>query len=188
MTRWIVCAALCGALFLPGCITYKPKSTYYTIDMTPAATAPAPVNLSVEAIRLDEALSRKDILILVSPIEVEYYAHAQWVAALDQLVREKLHAEFGERDPEVRSLYLSIDLLAFEQRDTAEGAQAAVRMHVSYHRERNGLYEEPLFERTYDLSTPAASPTASAVVEGLSRLLEQIAAQIAADAAALPQE
>ena len=161
MRRKIVCAMLCGALFLPGCITYKPKTTYYTLDMRPAATAPAPVNLSVEAIRLDEALSRKDILILASPIEVEYYAHAQWVAALDQLVREKLHVEFGPRDPAARSLYLSIDLLAFEQRDTAAGAESHARMHVSFHQERSGLYEAPLFERTYALSAPAATPSGS---------------------------
>lgn len=188
MTRWMACAALCGALLLPGCITYKPEVKYYTLDMTRAATSAPPVNLSVEAVRLDEALARKDILILASPIEVEYYANAQWVSALDQMLREKLHTEFGPRDPSARTLYLSIDLLAFEQRDAENGADAAVRMDVSFHTDRSALYDEPLLARTYAAQAPSENATAAAVVKTLSRLLEQIAGQIAADAAALPKE
>jgi uncharacterized lipoprotein YmbA len=183
MRHLVLTLALAGLLC--GCFTFKPELKYYTLDMRPSGGAQPAANLQVEAIRVGEALARKDILILASPTEVEYYARGQWVAALDQLVRDKLHAEFGPRRPEAPDLFLNVEVIAFEQVDVPDGADALARMHVTAHGSRAALYETPLFEQTYEARLPAPAPGAGGVVEALSRCTEQIAARLAADLAAV---
>jgi len=180
----VMTLALLSALGATGCFTFKPELKYYTLDMRPAGGAATGANLHVEAVRVGEALARKDILILASPTEVEYYARGQWVAALDQLVRDKLHAEFGPRRPGAPDLFLTVEVLAFEQVDLPEGgADALARMYVTAHESRAAIYETPLFEQTYEARLRAENPGAGGIVEALSRCTEQIAARLAADLA-----
>lgn len=188
MRHAAIAAALLAALGASGCFTFKPELKYYTLDMRPSGAAETGANLHVETVRVGEALARKDILILASPTEVEYYARGQWVAALDQLVRDKLHAEFGPRRPGAPDLFLAVEVIAFEQVDLPDGgADALARMHVTAHESRAAIYETPLHEQTYEARLRADRPGAGGIVEALSRCVERIAADLAADLAALDE-
>lgn len=164
---------------LAGCATV-PHISYYTLDMAPQAAAQG-ANIVVDQIRVAEAVMRKEIMIKTTPTQVEYYAEAQWVAGLDELLTEKLATEFGTRDPKAEALFLDANLLAFEQVDVNGAAEAHMKLAVTL---TPAGEREPVFEKTYEITRPTAG-TPAAVVETLSACVEEIAAQIAGDAAGL---
>jgi uncharacterized lipoprotein YmbA len=166
---------------LAGCASV-PAPHYYTLDMKPSGTARSGVNLAVQRIRVAEPLLRKDILVKKSPTEIEYYALAQWAANLDELVRDKLTAEFGPMQEGRKTLYLSARLLDFEQVDLPGGAEVHARLEVQFLGSPNGA---PLLAKTYDATSPASAPTAAAAVQALSQCIENIAKNVAQDAATL---
>ena len=167
-------------LVAAGCTT-TPDINYFTLDMRPAADAAPGVNIKVRRISVAEAIATKDIFIQISPIEVEYYATDQWVAGLDELVADKLRAEFGSAQPDKSTVQLEAELKIFGQADVPGGAEARVRLDVVLSLARNEL------EKTYEASHPAVAGgrTVNGVVIALTRCIEEIAAQIAADAQAL---
>ena len=170
-------------LVLAGCAS-TPSIQYFTLNMTPAGT-PGGVNIVVDDLRVSEAVTRKDIMIKTSPTEVEYYATAQWVASLSELVAEKLQAEFGPAAGEGPVLLLSGRLLAFEQVDVNGGAQAHLKLAVTLADSGASRSEPPLLEKAYVVREPADAAAPGAVVRALSACVEQAAARIQADAAAL---
>lgn len=180
-TRLIAAATL---TLLAGCASTPAK--YYTLDMRPSGGATAGVNILVDHIRVSDALAGKNIHIQQSPTEVTFYAAEQWTAPIDELVREKLAAEFGDPQPGRRSLALSGTVTAFSQVDVdAASADAVVRFQAALREAGASRYEKPLLDRTYTATQRAAAPAAADVVIALSRCIEAIAAEIARDAAAL---
>lgn len=181
--KQIMFLALFGAI-AAGCVT-SGGPDLYTLNMAPSAQAGSPVNIAVKRLRVAEPLQNKRILIKKSPTEVEYYAAAQWAASLDELLAEKLSAEFGPTDPERRSYVISGVLQAFEQVDSPGGAEAHVRLAVELREASASHYSTPALAKTYTARGPAVSATPGGVVLSLSDLLETIAREIVADAAAL---
>jgi len=158
-----------------------PKIYYYTLDMDSSGTVNPSVNLVVERVRTTDALSRNQIMVLASPTRIEYYATDNWVGKLADLVHQKLAAEFGPGIEGRRTLALSVMVLSCEQVDGANGADARMQLRVTVRDPAEKRYREPLLEKTYEASRPAASNTAGAIVEALSICAEEIASDIAAD-------
>lgn len=176
-------AGICLAL-LAGCVTAT-ETRYYTLDMRPSGGEHAPAALAIDRLRVSEPLKRKEILIQTTPIEIEYYARHEWAARIEELIAEKLAAEFGPRDAAGHALLLGGDVLAFGQVDRPGGADAHVKLALNFREDGVSRYAEPLFEKTYERLLPAESAGPAAVVAALSRALEEIAAEIARDAAAV---
>ncbi len=162
-----------------------PKINYYTLAMEPSGSASPSVNLVVEQVRTTDALSRNQIMVLASPTRIEYYATDQWAGNLADLVRQKLSTEFGPTIEDRRTLALSVTVLSCEQVDGTGGAEARMQFRVTVRDPEEKRYRNPLLEKTYVASRPAASNTAGGIVEALSVCAEQIAREIAADASAL---
>lgn len=181
--KQIMSLAILAAL-AAGCVS-SAGPDLYTLNMAPSAQAGSPVNIAVKRLRVAEPLQNKRILIKTSPTEIEYYAAAQWAASLDELLAEKLAAEFGPADPERPSYVVSGMLQAFEQVDTPAGAEAHVRLAVEIREANASHYSTPALAKTYTARGPAASATPGGVVQSLSDLLETVARDIVADAAAL---
>lgn len=185
MTKRIATAALGVLLLAAGCATSTPTD-YYTLDMRAAgATSPA-VNLVVDRLTLAEAIADGRLPIRTSPTEMTYYASAHWVNSVDELVREKLAAEFGPMDPSRKSLALMGHLHAFGQIDRPDGgADAHVKLALSVREAGASRYADPLLEKIYEARVPAETADANSVVIALSRCMEAIATEIARDTAQL---
>jgi uncharacterized lipoprotein YmbA len=159
-----------------GCASVTP-TRYYTLDMTPSGKVTPSGALHVDRVNLSQALSRKEILIKKSPTEVEYYAADQWVAGLDQLVAQKLNAEFGHAVSSDQTIIsLSIDVQAFEQIDTEEGADAYLQIIVDALQNNR---ERTTFTEVFEIRTTLTSQKPVDVVQALSDGLEEVAVKIA---------
>jgi len=188
--RALATTCVVGALaLLQGCATAPPQQ-YYTLDMRPSGTISTPLVISVGMINVAEQLAMKDILIRKSPTEIEHYAVGQWIAGLDELMREKLEAELGVPVGAKRTLALTADLFAFEQVDLpgdaqSAGAEAHIKIEIQLRETNKSRYTAPLLQKIYDVHVPVADASVNGLVVALSRAVEQLAAQIAADAAKL---
>jgi len=126
MKRLALLTVVLGAV---GC-TSTPAPRYYTLDMTPSTQRELPCNIMVDRLRPAESLVRSDILIHKTPTQVEYYALDRWAASLGELVAHKLNAEFGPIDEQRETIFLTGEILAFEQVDVPGGAQAHINIEV----------------------------------------------------------
>lgn len=176
--------ALVLAGLVAGCASTA-SPNLYTLNMEPSHEAGSSVNISMGRLRIAEALQNKKILIKKSPTEIEYYAAAQWMAGLDELLSEKLKVEFGPTVPSRKGFFISGTLLAFEQVDTPTGGEAHVKLDLEIRQEGTSYYSTPALAKIYDVRIPVATPSAGAVVEALSASLEKVAQAIMADASAL---
>lgn len=167
-----------------GCAS-SPGPNLFTLNMEPSAEAGSPVNLTVGRLRIAEALHSKRILIKKSPTEIEYYAAAEWAAGLDELLAEKLGAEFGPAGPARPTFVISGVLLAFEQVDTPGGAQAHVKLQLDIRKDGASYYSAPELSKAYEVRRPAKSGTSGGIVEALSECLEQVAREIVTDASGI---
>ena len=179
MGKKIIAVAVLGVL--AGCATTV-ETQYFTLDMRDADPGEPAAAVRVDRIIVAEPLSRKDILIQKTPTEVEYYATAQWAAGIDDLVTEKLEAEFGHMPLDADPFLLSGVLYQFEQVDVGGGAEAHAQLDVELRTER---YGDPVFEKTYTERMAAGAAAPGPVVQALSRCVERIAARVLEDAAAL---
>ncbi|MCC6694809.1 MAG: membrane integrity-associated transporter subunit PqiC [Candidatus Hydrogenedentes bacterium] len=168
-----------------GC-AHAPEPRFYTLDMTPSGKAAPSCNIEVERLRPHDALTRVDLMVKTSPTQIEYYALDRWAATLSELVPEKLRAEFGAPVAGRRTLVLSGTILAFEQVDTEEGANAHVKLDLELRNEGDSRYAAPILQKVYEIAVPAGRPAPADVVRALSAGLEALAAQIASDASAIP--
>lgn len=180
-TKLHVIGVMC---WLTACAS-TPKVNYYTLAMDPSGTVRPSVNLTVEEVRVGEALNRSRIMIQVSPTEIDYYATEQWAGGLGEMLRQKLAAEFGQPEEGRRSFQVAAMVLSCGQVDVPGGAVARMQLAVTVRDPAVKRYQKPLLEKTYEASRPAAQASAGAVVQALSICAEEIAAEIAADAAAL---
>ncbi len=181
--------AILGLLLVPfagGC-AHTPEPRYYTLNMTPSGTVHPDCNIEVDRLRPHDALTRTDILVKKSPTQIEYYALDRWAATLSELIPEKLQAEFGDPDPQRRTIAVSGTILAFEQVDRPDGADAHIKLELDLRNEGASRYDTPLLRKLYEVTLPANAAEPAAVVETLSKGLEEIAAEIAADAGAVAQ-
>ncbi|MDP7640161.1 MAG: ABC-type transport auxiliary lipoprotein family protein [Candidatus Hydrogenedentes bacterium] len=181
--RAVIAAVVLAGMAFGGCAS-APDLNYYTLDMRASGAEPPPANIEIDRIQVAESLSRTDILIRTSATEVEYYATDRWVSNIGALVREKLQSEFGSPLTGRKTVSLSGEIFGFGQVDTADGAEAHVKISVIVSTADARRSESPLVEKTYEVSARAASATPGAVVEALSKGLESVAASIAADIAA----
>ena len=167
---------------LTGCVSVT-EPDYYTLDMRSSGQVEAPYALENVRIRPGEAVSRPEIMIRISPTEIEYYATHRWAANLGEQIGEKLKSEFGRPSSTAPGVAIEGTLLAFEQMDTESGADARVKLDVYVTlRSENG--DPPAgFSRTYEIVVTAEEAAAPAVVRALSRGLESIAAELAQDIA-----
>lgn len=184
-TAFIVLGCCIAAgLAITGCASSAPAE-YFTLDMRPSGAPAAPMNIEVGMISITEPLVQSNLLIKKSPTQVERYAMHQWAGGLDEMLKEKLANEFGPRAASDRTLTLTGDLLAFEQVDVADGAEAHVKLAAELREAGKSRYTPALLKKTYDISVPAKAPEANEAVIALSRAVEQLAAQIVADASKL---
>jgi ABC-type uncharacterized transport system auxiliary subunit len=177
--------ALAATLCVLCACASAPKIDYYTLSMEPSGGVDPVANLSVERFRTTGALSRSQIMVVASPTRIEYYATDQWAGSLGELVQQKLAAEFGPSVEGRKDLVLSGQVLAFEQVDSPGGLEARVRFDVTVRDAGTPRYEQPLLEKTYEVTRAVAGSGVDAVVAELSRCVEKIAGEIAADVAKL---
>jgi uncharacterized lipoprotein YmbA len=150
--------------------------------MTPSGTATsARYTIQVDRLRVSEALAPRAILIKLSPTEAEYYADHLWLGTLEEQIREKLHAEFGSHAAGRRTVLMVGTVLAFEQVDTPEGADAHVKLDVAVRFKEADQYAAPALKKQYELRVPAAAPTPREAVKALSHAVEQVAKEITRD-------
>ncbi len=169
---------------ISGCAS-APTPRFFTVDMHSSGQVKTSKNIKIDRIMLSQALIRPEIMIRTSPTEIEYYAKNRWVSRLDEIVTEKLQAEFGERIEDAETVVLFGTLLAFEQIDIGDSANAHIKLQVAFRKGDLARRDEPSLEKTYDIEVTAKAKSADEVVKALSTALEQIAGQIAKDANAL---
>jgi hypothetical protein len=190
MKQWTL--ALAALALVAGCAS-PPNTQFYTLDMSPGSNVEAmPVDVVIDRLRPAQALRRGQIMIKRSPTEIEYYAEHEWAADVEELVAHKLSAELPRKSSGAPVVYVSGDILTFEQIDGADGYRPHVRLALQFRLSSMRPYDEPLLEATYENSyreePPVAPPTASvavtakAVVEAMSDRLAAMAPAIAADA------
>lgn len=167
---------------LTGCVSVT-ESNYFTLDMRSSGQVESSFALEDVRIRPGEAVSRPEIMIRTSPTEVEYYATQRWAANLGEQLGEKLKSEFGEPSGASLGVTISGTLLAFEQIDTAVGADARIKLDIYVSFPSQDGESTLSFSRIYETVVRADEAAASAVVRALSRGLESIAAELAGDLA-----
>jgi uncharacterized lipoprotein YmbA len=168
------------ALIATGCAS-APAIHYFTLDMTPSGRVPDTVAVTVANLQTSDALSRPGIKIAASATRVEYYATQRWAGSVGELVTQKLNAELDRGSNHTIPYLMTGTVLALEQVDTDDGAEARVRLAVEIREPTTREFEPPLVERTYEATRKATRATPDAVVIALSRALEDIAVEIAKD-------
>lgn len=172
-TGWAMAATVMGCASVPD---YR----YHTLDMRSQADLGAPVWLEEVRPRLNEALTRPEIMIRVSPTQVEYYALDRWASRLDEQLAEKLKTEFAPADDARFQATVDGTVMAFEQVDTPGGADARLKAELRVRMlQRGALVAE--FTRLYDIQEPAQAARPDAVVAALSRAVETLAARLSED-------
>lgn len=171
------------ALTSMGCVSV-PEIDYFTLDLRSSGQIQEGFTIVKMRIRTGEAVSRPEIMIRMSPTQIEYYATQRWAAGLDEQVSEKLKAELGGQ-PSAGALRVDIEgeILAFEQVDTVEGADAHVKLDFTFTIRAGDSGEETEISRIYETTIAADARNAAAVVRALSRATEMLAVQMAEDLA-----
>ncbi len=166
---------------LAGCAS-APQYKYYTLDMRTSGEATPTAQLDTVKVAVADSLNRPEIMIRTSPTQIEYYAVDRWASGISEQITEKLLAEFGKAPAGAPSLWLEVLVLAFEQVDTASGADVRVKLDVHGGWYNDGRQVSDL-HKAFERTEHAASANAAAVVEALSRTVELIAADIAKESA-----
>ena len=167
-------------LVATGCAS-APAIHYFTLDMTPSGRVPGTVAVRVSNMQTSDALSRPGILIAASATRVEYYATQRWAGGVGELVTQKLNAELDSGSDQATPYLMTGTVLALEQVDTDDGAEARVRLAVEVREPAAREFDPPLVERMYEATRKATRATPDAVVIALSRALEDVAIKIAKD-------
>lgn len=173
----------CAAVFA-GCASV-PMPDLYTLDMRSSGQIDPAFSYVAVRIRVADVLARSEIAIKPTPTRVEFYALHSWAGELGQLVSEKLASEFGQKGGESRRAAVNGTLLAFEQVDTATGADVHIKLSVEMEVESSSGPAKQWRQKIYELTLPAEAATPEAVVLALSTGLESIALSIHEDLLAL---
>lgn len=167
---------------LAGCLSV-PEPNYFTLDMRSSGRIDAPFAVEEVRIRPGEAVARREIMIRTSPTQIEYYATQRWAADLGEQLSEKLKTEFSQSQGEKARVWIEGDLLAFEQVDTRDGADAHLKLDLVVTLKSENGDTSRSFRKVYETVVTADAPNAPAIVEALSRGLESIAVELAEDLA-----
>ena len=184
-TRLGAALAALTLVAMAGCAS-APSMNYYTLDMRPSGGAAMPFRVEIARMRVAEPLEGRNILIQKSPTEIEYYAVDRWAAGLNDLVQEKLEAEWnGHPSDEAPQLIAEGIIQGFGQEDQDGGPAAYLKITMEFRSPDASRYDTPLLHKTYEFRQSAEGQGASGVVNALSVCVEQLAAAIAEDATAL---
>jgi ABC-type uncharacterized transport system auxiliary subunit len=165
---------------MTGCASV-PESSLYTLDMQSSREAEPRFGFVDVRLRPSNAVGRPEIVIKPSPTRLEYYALHKWAGDLGALVNEKVQSELGQNPDSPYRAAVSGTILAFEQVDTAAGADVHIKLDVELQAGRTLKPGRATARRMYEVTLPAADATPAAVVEALSRGVEKIAGEIEQD-------
>ncbi|MCP4903121.1 MAG: hypothetical protein GY906_39665 [bacterium] len=163
-----------------GCAS-APKINYFTLGMESSGKVDTSANLTVERLRVSDALDRSEIVISSAATRVEFYAREHWAGGLGELVQQKLAAEFGPVVEDRRNLVVSGTVLACEQVDRAGTNSARLMLRVAIRDAEKKRFEAPLLDKTYSVQKPLTKADPEIVVEALAECAVDIAVEIAAD-------
>lgn len=168
---------------LTGCASSVPQYRYYTIDMGNGTQMEPPVRVSAVNIRVNEALTRPEILVRTSPTQVEYYALDRWASGLEEQIAEKLKTEFAGASADKPRCEIRGRLMAFEQIDSAAGSEVRIKLDMEVDQNSPVTDRMIYWRKLYTVSRPMDGDGAAAAVDALSRATEEMAEQLAADLA-----
>jgi cholesterol transport system auxiliary component len=173
------------ALVLAGCGTSAKNDTF---DLSASVNADGPSakgrQILVAQPTALRALDSEQIVIRVSPSEIQYLSRAQWSDKLPRMVQSKLVEAFENSGKlggvGVPGQGLAIDyqvvsdIRSFEI-DTAGGSQAVVEISAKILNDRSGSVRA---QKVFRQAVPAAGGSNEAFVKSLDRAFSTVTAQI----------
>jgi len=182
--RGAVVALPLTALILSGCGTAAKNDTY---DLSAAVDGDGPSAKSRQILVAGptalKALDSEQIVIRVSPSEIQYLSHAQWGDKLPRMVQSKLVEAFENSGKlggvGIPGQGLAIDyqvvtdIRSFEI-DAANGNQAVVEISAKILNDRNGSVRA---QKVFRATSPAGGGN-DGFVKGLDRAFSTVAAEI----------
>lgn len=182
--RGTVVALPLTALILSGCGTAAKNDTY---DLSASVSGDGPSAKSRQILVAGptalKAIDSEQILIRVSPSEIQYLSHAQWGDKLPRMVQSKLVEAFENSGKlggvGIPGQGLAIDyqvvtdIRSFEI-DAANGNQAVVEISAKILNDRNGSVRA---QKVFRATAPSGGDN-DAFVKGLDRAFSSVAAEI----------
>jgi cholesterol transport system auxiliary component len=175
-----------AALLLAGCGT-KANNDTFDLALTPMADAPSSARnrqiLVPEPTAL-KSLNSEQVLVRVSPSEIQYLADSQWSDRLPRMVQSKLVEAFentgklggvGQPGQGLAIDYQVVaDIRAFEI-DTSGADAANVEISVKILNDRNGSVRA---QRVFRASVPVSGQDNAQFVTAINRAFAQVGAEI----------
>lgn len=175
-----------AALLLAGCGT-KANNDTFDLALTPMADAPSSARnrqiLVPEPTAL-KSLNSEQVLVRVSPSEIQYLADSQWSDRLPRMVQSKLVEAFentgklggvGQPGQGLAIDYQVVaDIRAFEI-DTSGADAANVEISVKILNDRNGSVRA---QRVFRASVPVAGQANAQFVTAINRAFAKVGAEI----------
>jgi cholesterol transport system auxiliary component len=175
-----------AALLLAGCGT-KANNDTFDLALTPMADAPSSARnrqiLVPEPTAL-KSLNSEQVLVRVSPSEIQYLADSQWSDRLPRMVQSKLVEAFentgklggvGQPGQGLAIDYQVVaDIRAFEI-DTSGADAANVEISVKILNDRNGSVRA---QRVFRASVPVSGQANAQFVTAINRAFAKVGAEI----------
>jgi cholesterol transport system auxiliary component len=175
-----------AALLLAGCGT-KASNDTYDLALTPMANAPSSARnrqiLVPEPTAL-KSLNSEQVLVRVSPSEIQYLSDSQWSDRLPRMVQSKLVEAFentgklsgvGQPGQGLAIDYQVVaDIRAFEI-DTSGADVANVEISVKILNDRNGSVRA---QRVFRASVPVSGQANAQFVTAINRAFAKVGAEI----------
>lgn len=177
-----------AALLLAGCTTKANNDTYdLALALTPIADAPSSARnrqiLVPEPTAL-KSLNSEQVLVRVSPSEIQYLADSQWSDRLPRMVQSKLVEAFentgklggvGQPGQGLAIDYQVVaDIRAFEI-DTSGAKAANVEISVKILNDRNGSVRA---QRVFSARVPVSGEDNAKFVTAINRAFAKVGAEI----------
>lgn len=159
----------------------RAKPRLHTLDPSPNSTLKPRYNLVVTRLRLNDTLTRADILVRNSPTSIDYYPEDRWASSLAEMIADKLNAEFGPPRNGIPTLNISGAILAFEALEASEPASARVALQLELRWADAARDAPPAKRHIYVRQYPVGSSGVPALVAALSKAVEEIAADLVND-------
>lgn len=186
--KWRSGAMMAGLLafgLLAGCSSTSKNDTF---DLTPATVTSAPRATKARQILIADpsalkALDSEQIVVRVSPSEIQYLANSQWSDRLPRVVQSNLVEAFensgriagvGKPGQGLAIDYQVVtDIRAFEIETT--GNRAVVEISVKLLNDRNGSVRD---QQVFRAVVPTGGSDSSAYVRGLNRAFANVSQEI----------
>lgn len=169
------------AVIFSGCIS-GPSLHYYTLENTiKPVEDTAPLCLQVASIRLAESLKRKEIMVRKNSVQVDYYSVHLWASSLEELITNKVNQTFlcYQSEKKLPDYYLHIDVLNFEEVETATFPVAYVKLVVQF---LNPSSMEVLAQKLYSIEKESPNKEVPELVKTFSICVDEIISKIYMDA------